>query len=272
MGVARGIYPNNILTFKDSLLSPAQGTTPWEGIFSQSFDDPGTGFIVADDFVSLQNQATNGLWLVTKGTGGAVALSAAANLTSCGWVKIPTAASGSDYQIFTTQEPVFTLGANMDIVWEASLNVTEAATNASSWFAGLTSVKTTGFLSSGVPPSSYSGAVIYKTTGAMAVKAQTSNSTTQVTSSTLATAVTGVTLIIGMAINHNDNTTAIVTPYISTVASNVRTLVTVGASMNLTIASLASMYFAFGIAAGAGGTAETIYLDYVQAAQGRFYQ
>ena len=84
-----------------------------------------------------------------------------------GWISIATAASASDYQCFFTQEPHFFLPAVAGYVagWEAYLNVTEAATNASSWFAGFTSTTTTGFLSSGVPPSSYSGAVIYKTTG-----------------------------------------------------------------------------------------------------------
>jgi hypothetical protein len=273
VGVARGIYPNNILVFKDTLTSPAQGTTPWEGLFLQAYDDPGSGFVVSDHFLQLQNQATNGLWLVTKGTGGSIALSAASGKTSCGWIKIPTAASASDYVTFSTQEPIFTLQSNLDLAFEVSINVTEAATNAASWYAGFTSVLTTGFLSSGVPPSSYSGAVVYKTTGALAINAQTSNSTTQVTTSTaLASEVSGTTLIIGGVINHNNNTTAIFTPYISTVASNVRTLVAVGASMNLTIASLANMYFAFGIAAGSGGTAETLYVDYAQAAQGEFYQ
>ena len=89
--------------------------------------------------------------------------------------------------------------------------------------------------------------------------------------SALATAVSGTTLIVGMYLNHNDNTTAIVTPYVCTVASNVRTLVTVGPAMNLVLASLANMYFSFGVRAGSG-SAETLLVNYAQAAQGRFYQ
>jgi hypothetical protein len=272
MGYARGYYNNNILFFKDTVLSPAVGASPFETLFTQSYDDPGSGFLVSDHFYQLQNQATNGLWLVTKGTGGSIALSSNAGQTSCGWIKIPTAASASDYVTFSTQQPIFTLQANIPLAFEVSFNLTEAATNAASWYAGFTSTVTSGFLSSGVPASSYSGAVVYKTTGALAIKAQTANATTKVTSTTLASEVSGTTLIIGGAINPNDNTTALFTPYISTVAANLRTLVAVGATMNLTIASLSNMYFAFGIAAGAGGSAETMYVDYAQAAQGMYYQ
>jgi hypothetical protein len=41
--------------------------------------------------------------------------------------------------------------------------------------------------------------------------------------------------------------------------------------MNLTIASLASMYFGFGVRAGSG-SAETLMVDYAQCSQGRYYQ
>jgi hypothetical protein len=272
MGVARGQYLNNILTFKDTVLSPQAGTSPFETLFTQSYDDPSSGFLVSDHFYSLQNQATNGLWLVTKGTGGAIALSTT-GLVSCGWIKIPTAASASDFVTFSTQNPVFTLQPNIPLAFEVSLNITEAATNAASWFAGFTSTVTGGFLSSGLPPSSYSGAVVYKTTGALAINAQTSNATTKVTTTTpLASEVSGTTLMIGGVLNPNNNTTAIFTPYVSTVSANTRQLVAVGAPMNLTMASLANMFFAFGVAAGSGGSVETLNVDYAQAAQGMFYQ
>ena len=112
--------------------------------------------------------------------------------------------------------------------------------------------------------------MIYKTEGGLTVNAQTSNSTTQHTASTITSAVSGTSLIVGMSVNSNDGTTAIVTYYVSTVASNVRTFVTSG-TLNLTLASLANMYFGFGVRA-ASGSAETLTLDYVQAAQGRYYQ
>lgn len=269
-----GSYANNVLMIRDTLMSPAAGITPWGNFPLLAIDcDPGTGFQVSDDFFALNSAATNGLWLPTKGTGGTLALSSTAGTTSGGWCQIPTAASANDYQILSTQQPVFTLQNNMDMCFEASVNVTEAATNAASWFAGFTSTITTGFLqNSGAPAANFSGVVLWKATGALLVKCMTSNATTQSSSATLATAVSATTLIVGAYINHNDNVTAIVTPYIGTVAANVRTLVGIGASQNLTMASLVNMYFAYGVRAGAGGTAETIKLDYVRAAQGRFYQ
>lgn len=274
MGVTQGKYgTSGAMTFIDTIMSPPYGSSPFHSFPTQDIgEDPGTGYLIYDDFVTLNNVATNGLWLVTKGTGGAITLSSTAGTTSGGWVRIPTAASASDYQTFATQKAVMGMGVNVDMAFEVSINVTEAATNASSWYAGFTSTLTAGFLASGVPPSTYSGVVFYKTTGGLLVKCQTSNATTQVTSGTLATAVTATTLILGAYINHNDNVTAIVTPYVSTVAANVRTSVAVGPTLNWTIASLANMFFSFGIAAGSGGTAETLCVDYAQAVQGRFYQ
>jgi hypothetical protein len=273
MGFMRGVYLNNVMTFKDSIMSPAQGTTPWEGYPALAVEnDPGTGFTVFDDFISLSNQATNGLWLVTKGTGGSIALQSSAPSVG-GWIAIPTAASASnDYQVFSTQQKVFNFFTGLDGCFEAMVQLTEANTNTASWYVGLTSTVTTGFLqNSGAPASSYSGVVFWKANGALVIKCQTSNGSTQHSSPTLATATSGTTFIVGATINHNDNTTAKVTPYVCKVASNVRTLVTVGATLDLPLASLAAMYFSFGVRTGST-SAETLLVDYVQASQGRYYQ
>ena len=271
MGYSRGNYNNNIITFTDTVMSPTVNTNPWSQFPLQAIDDAGTGHQIKDDFISVSDVTTTSTWQIVKGTGAAVTLSAT---KACGWINIPTAASANDYQCFFTQEPTFFAPpvAGYLLGWEAYVNVTEGATNASSWFAGFTSTTTTGFLTtSGVPPTTYSGAVIYKTTGGLAVNAQTSNATTQHTSaSAITTAVSATSLIVGMSINTNDGVTAIVTWYVSTVASNLRSYVASG-TLNLTLASLSKMYFGFGIQAGSGGTAETLTADYVQAAQGRYY-
>jgi hypothetical protein len=270
MGVSRGSYNNNVLNFTDTVMSPTSNTNPWAQFPLQAIDDLGTGQQIKDDFNNVQDTTTTSLWQVIKGTGGSISLSSS---LAGGWISIPTAASSNDYQCFFTQEANFFIPAVAGYVagWEAMVQCTEANTNKASWFAGFTSVTTTGFLTnSGVPPSSYSGAVIYKTEGGLTVNAQTSNSTTQHTASTITSEVSGTTLIVGMAINSNDGVTAIVTYYVSTVASNLRQFVTSG-TLNLTLASLANMYFGFGIRA-ASSSAETLLLDYVQAAQPRYYQ
>jgi hypothetical protein len=270
MGSTQGSYLYNNITFFDTVMSPARGTTPWAQFPLQAIEDPGTGMEIYDDFIDNNTTKTTDVWQLIKGTGGSLTLS---STKACGWINIPTAASTNDYQCFATQEPVFIIPASggFTLAWEAYVNVTEANINKASWFCGFTSVTTTGFLSNtGVPPASYSGAVIYKTQGGLTLNAQTSNGTTQNTASTITTVVSGTSYIIGMAINSNDGVTAVVTYYVSSVSSNVRTLVTSG-TLNLTIASLAVMYFMFGIRA-ASGSAETLTVDYVQAAQGRYYQ
>jgi hypothetical protein len=270
MGYTRGEYVNNILTFYDSVMSAPRGTTPWEQFPMQTIEDPGTGYVLYDDFYQNNTTKTTDTWQVVKGTGGSITLSSS---LSGGWINIPTAASNHDYQAFFTQQPVFKIPAVSGylLAWEAYVNVTEANTNTSSWWAGLTSVTTTGFISNtGTIPASFSGAVIYKTEGGLTVNAATSNATTQNKALTVTSAVSGTSLIVGMSINSNDGVTAIVTYYVSTVASNVRTFVASG-TLNLTIASLANMYFGFGVNT-ASTNAETLTLDYVQAAMGRYYQ
>jgi hypothetical protein len=267
MGYTRADYLNNVLTFRDTVMSPASGSYPWEQFPLQTIVDPGTGFVVVDDFFANNWTAANDIWQVVKGTGGALVLANKAG----GWVNIPTAASNHDYVAFFTQEPIFKFASNMLLSWEVMLNITEANTNTASWFCGFTSVTTTGFISNaGIPPASFSGAVIYKTEGGLTVNAMTSNTTTQNSASTITSEVSGTTLIVGMSLNPNDNVTGIVTYYVSTVASNVRTFVTSG-TLNLTLASLSNMYFGFGINT-ASANAETLTVDYAQAAGGRYYQ
>lgn len=255
----RSKYGNGNLVYFDPTISPPLGSSPWEQFYNLAqASDPGSIFAFDDDFTSLSTGA-NTRWQVVKGTGGTIAL-----VTSGlgGQIQVPTAASSNDYQALFSQQPIFLLAANKPIVFEFNINVTEAATNKASWFCGLTDTPTTGFLANtGLPPSSYSGAVFYKTKNAMTVNFQTSNSSTQNTISTLFTATTGVTYVLGAILNPNDGVTGQVTPFVSTIVSGVRTLVGIGAAQNLTLASLGKMYLGFGLYAGSG-SAETITADY----------
>ena len=265
----RGEYVGNVLTFYDVVLSPPRGTSPWERFPMQAIEDPGAGFCIYDDFFVNNSTKTSDQWQVVKGTGGSLAL---ANKIG-GWLNMPTAAAAAnDYQCFFTQQPIFGVVANGFMAFEACVNVTEAATNKASWFVGLTSTTTTGFLqNTGVPASSYSGAVLYKTQGTLNLNAQTSNGSTQTTTASPITTVTsGTSYIVGGTVDANDNTTAIFTYYVSTIASNVRSLVASG-TLNLTIASLSAMYFGFGVRT-ATTSAETLTLDWAQCAMGRYNQ
>lgn len=260
---------NRQLILRDSTVSPPIYSSVWEMLNPQlANQDPSNGTLITDDFFALDTAATNGTWSNFKGTGGSVAL---AN-KSGGWVNLPTAASSNDYIGLSTQQPIFALKKGVPLAFECALNVTEANTNTASWWCGFTSVLTTGFISNaGVPPSSYSGAVFYKTEGALALNFQTSNSTTQVTSaSAIATVVSGQTYLLSAFLDPNDGVTGVVTYFVSTVLSNVRIFVAKGTA-NLTLASLANMYFACGIKT-ASTNAETLTVDWAQALGIRYYQ
>lgn len=252
-------------TYRDVQISPPLNTTPWEQFSGLVTHDPGAVYVLKDDFDTLDTQATNGAWLSTLGTGGALALATQA----CGVLNVPTAASASDYLLLSPHKPTFKFAAGQPIAFEAYLNLTEAATNAASWFFGLTSVITAGWITTaGAPAASYSGAMFWKATGGLALSFQTSNATTRNTIAANVTVVSGQSYILGCVLDPNDGVTGIVTYYISTVIAGVRSLLATGTE-NLTLASLANMYLAFGVMCGSGGTAETLSVDYVQAYQSR---
>jgi hypothetical protein len=252
-------------TYRDVQLSPALNSTPWEQFSGLVSHDPGAVYVFKDDFDTLDTEAANGTWLSTKGTGGTLALAAQA----CGVLNVPTAASASDYLVLSTQKAVFKLAAGLPIAVEGYLNLTEAATNAASWFFGLTSSITAGWITvAGAPAASYSGAMFWKATGGLALAFQTSNATTRSTIATNVTVVSGQSYILGLVLDPNDGVTANVTYYISTVIAGVRSLLATG-TQTLTLASLANMYLAFGVMCGSGGAAETLSVDYVQVYQAR---
>lgn len=261
---SQGDYRGSRLKYYDPQFSPALGTSPWELYpVLESLNDVGTSFEFTDDFSSLST-GVGGKWQVVKGTGGTLALRSSAPLVG-GWADIPTAASSAnDYQLLATQQPIFALAANNPICYEFSVQVTEANTNTASWAVGLSSTTTTGFLSNaGAPPSSYSGAMFWKATGALTLAFQTANATTKNTIASLATVVSGTNYVVGAVLLTNDNVTANVIPYVSTIVAGVRTLLVQGATQNLTIASLATMYLIAAIRT-ASANAETLSLDYAQ--------
>lgn len=262
-GPAGNLISYENLVCRDTALSRPLNGSPWDTCPQFAFNDPGLGWSVYDEMVCNNASKTLDIWQQIKNTGGTITV----NATAGGWVGIPTAASANDYNVFASQAAMYALAANKPIWYEIGINVTEANTNESSWFVGLSSVTTTGFLSNaGAVPSSYSGAVFWKPKGAMAVNFGVSNGTTQSSTAPLFTAVSGTTYWLGCYLNPNDGTTAIVTPYAAYLSGGVYTLITPvggGTSLNLAIASLANMYFQFGIRAGSS-SAETLNVDFVQ--------
>jgi hypothetical protein len=262
--------PNRQMILREATISPPIGTSTWALLNPQVINqDVGNGLIISDDFYALDTAATNGTWNVFKGTGGSIALANKAG----GWVNLPTAASANDYVGLSTQQPIFALKGGVPLAFECAINVTEANTNTASWWCGFTSTLASGFISNaGAPPSSYSGFVFYKTEGTLSLFVQGSNGSTQLpaTPAAVAAVVSGQTYLLSAFLDPNDGVTGVVTYFVSTVVSNVRTFVATG-KVNLTLASLSNMYFAYGIKTASAG-AETLTLDWAQAAGFRYYQ
>jgi len=255
----RGSYHYQNVFFYDTVVSGGLGTSPWEFFPNLALEDPKVGYTLYDDFFTNTTGSTS-TWQVVKGTGGSLALAAGLG----GLISIPTAASANDYQTLATQQAVFKLTANKPICFEIGLSCTEANTNKASWFAGLTSTTSSGFISNaGAPPSSYSGAMFYKATGAMTLAFQTSNGSTQNTIANLGTVVSGTSYCLGAYISPNDGTTGQVTPYVSSLGTGAPTSFAIGATQNLTLSALAAQYFMFGVKAGSS-SAETLSVDFVR--------
>src|ERR1035438_875147 len=117
MGMLQGGNQGGNTYFLDTIMSPARGTSPWQNFPSLALDcDIGTGFSVSDDFATASTVASTGLWKVTKGTGGSIVTRTSAPVVG-GWIDIPTAASASDYQIFSTQNAMFGGYSNLDMAF-----------------------------------------------------------------------------------------------------------------------------------------------------------
>lgn len=253
--------------FRDTVWTKQpRATSPWERFSPLLPSQPATAFVYQDDFFHLDTAATNGFWTtVNDGGSGTIALVGPGTAYNNGWISIPTAASQNDYQSLWTKAANFVIGAGSPIAFEAYVNVTEAATNKASWFACFSSITTTGFLTTaGAPPAEYDGAVFWKATGAMSIKFQTSNATVQNSTSSLATAVSGYSYILGCYIDPNDGVTAKANYWLASVTGTPKVITFLAnGSLDLTISGLVSMYFGFGVVAGSG-SAETIRCDYVK--------
>lgn len=182
-----------------------------------------------------------------------------------GWYNIVTAAANNDYHGIRSVNKTFTFAAGKPVWLEAGFKLSEATTNESAWWFGFSDTVTTGGFSTGTggPLSSYSGSLIYKKSGAMAVGVQTSNVTTQNTISNLGTAITNTSHKVALYFD-GTATTANVTGHFYDGTTWYAT-----PAIPLSLASMPAMYLIAGVKAGASGGAETLQLDYIRAVQTR---
>lgn len=203
-------------------------------------------------------------WTVaTDGASGTDAFQDAAG----GIVNLVTAAADNDYKAWSTPAENWLFAAGKELFFEARFKLSEATTNDSAWWFGLTDTLTTGGFqaNTGGPLASYDGAMMWKDEDALLLNFETSNAGTQATSSNLATWVSNTWTRIGFHFD-GTSTTSVITPYYEvTGVANAPWIA--GTPQNITLAGLEEMHGVFGVKAGPGGAAETLQVDYVRILQ-----
>lgn len=182
-----------------------------------------------------------------------------------GWYNAVTAAANNDYHGIRSVNKIFTFAAAKPLWMECGFKLSEATTNESAWWIGLSDTTTTGGFSTGTGGvlSSFSGALIYKKSTSMLVNATTSNTTTQNTISGFATSITNTGQKVALYFD-GTATTANVTMHFFDGTAWYAT-----PAVPLTLASLPAMYLMAACKAGASGGAETLQLDYIRCVQTR---
>lgn len=196
----------------------------------------------------------------TDGGTGTLALLGAAGSRG-GWLNIPTAAAANDYHLLSTAKFV-ELVASKPVIFEARFKLTDASANSSHFVFGLSDTVTGGFMTdtTGEPPASWDGSVIYKPTGAALFKHKTSNGSTASTTANIGTFVSGTTFTLGLAFDPGDGTTGTVQPFINGMGTkpNFDKL----PKHNVLLASLGPASIIFGVKAS-GSAVETLSVDYI---------
>ncbi len=197
-----------------------------------------------------------------------------ANDVNGGQVSIVTAAAANDYHLMSSTKKNFQFLAGKPVLFEAEFSCTEAATNQANLCMGLTSVTTTGFMATanGGPPSSFSGAMFYKTGGGMSLGFITSNGSAQKNNTSLFTLVSGNTYRVGFRFQPLDTTQALITPYVYDVTNGVYVNTdgksSTGLSHKILLSGLAAMNVAYGVVAGSSA-AETLKMNRIDAVAAR---
>jgi hypothetical protein len=248
------------LVWQGSRIVNAPSDALWIGAPSLSDNNIKRYFFFEEDCL-MQSSATalNGTtWTTTKGTGGTNAFQNVAG----GVYNLVTAGSNDDYMSIHTTAKNWLFASGKEHWLEAAFTVNEAQTNLSSWSVGWMDTFTTGGLQAGAagPLANFSGAVVYKAQGGMAVKCLTSNGATQSTPATIATAVTNQKIRVGMYFD-GTATTGNVYPFVDIGDGNG---FVAGGVQTITLSGLNAMSLNVCVKAGASGTtAETLQLDYI---------
>lgn len=217
-------------------------------------------FGIFDDFLTPVTSAISDYmaWTVlSDGSTGTPVFQDAAG----GIFNVVTAAADNDYSAYSSVTEPFLFASGKPLWFEARFKCSEATTNDSAWWVGLTDTLTTGGFqaNTGGPLASYDGALLWKDEDAMLLNFETSNAGTQNTASSLATVVTNTWNRVGFYFD-GAATTSTITPYYNVGGG---WELTKGTPKTITLSGLEEMHMVFGIKAGPGGAAETLQMDYI---------
>ncbi len=176
-----------------------------------------------------------------------------------GAAAILTAGADNDHHAMTTGGEAFLFVAAKKLWFEARFRLTEANTDDSAWWFGLTNnVTTGGFQIDALGPlATYDGCMIWKDEDSLDIDFETSNAGGQATGTAITTFTSGNWTRVGFYFD-GTATTSTITPYVDGVAY---------AAQNITLAGLDEMHFAMGVKASATNAAETLEIDFVKIIQ-----
>lgn len=256
-------FTGGVLNFYDGAINPTMPNTLWGNCpISSILADPSVGTIFMDDFNYNAPLDANLIWTeVDDGSTGTNAISDAAN----GVGTLVTAGADNDHHAVSSIAESWLFASGKKLWFEARFSLTEANTNESAWWFGLTDTLTTGGLQANAagPLASYDGALIWKDEATMAIDFETSNAGTQATTSAMATFVSATWTRVGFYFD-GTATTSVVTPYYNVAGTNA---LTAGTAQNITLSGLAEMHIVAGVKAGPSNGAETLSIDYIKCVQ-----
>lgn len=235
----------------------------WENAPSKSEIDPARYTFFEDHFLNPASATASDYHAYTSLNDGATGTNAFQDIAG-GVYNVVTAAADNDYNGIASVAESWLFEAGAELWLEAGFRLSEANTNESTWWVGLTDTLTTGGMQANAagPLASYDGALIWKTPEtALTVNFETSNATTQATTAAFATSVSNTWSRAGFYFD-GTATTSTITPYFHNGTSWTK-----GTAQNITLAGLAEMHLVAGVKAGPSAGAETLQLDYLQVLQ-----
>lgn len=230
----------------------------------QCLADPSLGSYLFEDFLRAPTDTTvTGFETINDGGTGTCTYQDAAH----GIFNVVTAAADNDYQAFASVNEVFNLGLQKKLWFEARVRLSEATTNESTWWVGLTDTTTTGGMQANAagPLADFDGCLIYKTPEtALTLNIMVSNATVQDSEASIATSVSNTWTRVGFKYEGDNATTGTITPYYSVDGSSA---LAAGTPVTFLLASMTASELVFGVKAGPTGAAETLQIDYIRCLQ-----